>query len=176
MIDKKKLLSDNEGVYYTDKNGKNPLVINDNHKEVIDAAISILDLQLRSAPFQVNDSSDSINFLRLKLQQKEREVFAVMFLDTMHNLIEYDEMFAGTINAASVWPREIAKKALLLNAGAIVISHNHPSGEERPSDADKNITDQIKQSLNLFDIRLLDHIIIAGDKSFSFTANGLNWG
>ena len=82
-------------------------------------------------------------------------------------------MFKGTINAASVYPREIAKKALQVNAAAIIIAHNHPSGIPTPSEADKRITAAIKKSIALFDINLLDHVIVGGGDTFSFAEKGM---
>jgi DNA repair protein RadC len=100
-------------------------------------------------------------YLRAKLAGFEHEVFAVLFLDTRHRLIEYVEMFRGTIDAASVYPREVVKEALRLNAAAVIVSHNHPSGNPEPSAADKALT-RGSEALALVDVRTLDHIIVAG--------------
>ena len=140
---------------------------------VINEAIEILDGRLKRGGVHCTSSEEVSKFLRLKLQQKEREVFAVIFLNSQHQMIEYDEMFKGTINAASVYPREIAKKALQVNAAAIIIAHNHPSGIPTPSEADKRITAAIKKSIALFDINLLDHVIVGGGDTFSFAEKGM---
>lgn len=112
-------------------------------------------------------------YLRAKLAGFEHEVFAVLFLDTQHRLIEYAEMFRGTIDSAEVHPREVVKTALRHNAAAVVISHNHPSGNPEPSAADKVLTKQLKEVLALVDVRTLDHIIVAGSKTTSFAERGL---
>lgn len=111
-------------------------------------------------------------YLTQKLHAKEHEVFCVMYLDNRHRLIHYDEVFRGTINGASVHPREIAKDALTHNAAAVILAHNHPSGVSTPSEADRRITEHIIKALNLFDIRVIDHIII-GDTPYSFAETGL---
>ena len=112
-------------------------------------------------------------YLRAKLAGFEHEVFAVLFLDTQHRLIEYAEMFRGTIDSASVYPRELVKEALRLNAAAVIVSHNHPSGNSEPSAADKAMTSQLRQALALVDIRTLDHVIVAGTRTTSFAERGL---
>ena len=111
--------------------------------------------------------------LKTKLAPLEHEVFVCLFLDNQHRLIEYQEMFRGTIDGASVYPREVAKEALRLNAAAMIIAHNHPSGLNEVSHADRNITDKLKQALGLFDIRVLDHFIIGRDEPYSFAEHGL---
>ena len=111
-------------------------------------------------------------FLSAKLSGFEHEVFACLFLDNQLRLIEYREMFHGTISSTTAYPREIAKTALRLNAAAVFISHNHPSGTDKPSHADIHITKVIKDSLDLIDVKLLDHILIAGVKSISFSEEG----
>ena len=112
-------------------------------------------------------------YLCAKLGGFEHEVFAVLFLDTQHRLIEYAEMFHGTIDSASVYPREVVKETLRLNAAAVIISHNHPSGNPEPSAADKAMTAQLRQALALVDVRTLDHIIVAGSRTTSFAERGL---
>lgn len=100
-------------------------------------------------------------------------MFAVLFLDTQHRLIEYAEMFHGTIDSTSVYPREVVKAAIRLNAAAIVVSHNHPSGNPEPSSADKVLTQRLKDALALVDVRVLDHVIVAGSRTMSFAQCGL---
>ncbi|CAH0066276.1 DNA repair protein RadC [Pseudomonas putida] len=112
-------------------------------------------------------------YLRTKLVGFEHEVFAVLFLDTRHRLIEYAEMFRGTIDSASVYPREVVKEALRLNAAAVIVSHNHPSGNPEPSGADRALTQQLTQALALVDVRVLDHVIVAGHTTTSFAERGL---
>lgn len=113
------------------------------------------------------------DYLRAKLAGFEHEVFAVLFLDTRHRLIDYAEMFRGTIDSAEVHPREVVKEALRLNAAAVIVSHNHPSGNPEPSAADRVLTQQLKQALALVDVRMLDHVIVAGAAATSFAERGL---
>ncbi|HEK1439166.1 TPA: DNA repair protein RadC [Pseudomonas aeruginosa] len=112
-------------------------------------------------------------YLRTKLAGFEHEVFAVLFLDSQHCLIEYIEMFRGTIDSASVYPREVVKEALRLNAAAVIFSHNHPSGNPEPSQADRQITQRLRDALALVDVRTLDHIVVGGESTESFAERGL---
>jgi DNA repair protein RadC len=112
-------------------------------------------------------------FLALKLGTLEHEVFAVLLLDNRHRLIDYVELFRGTIDGASVHPREVVKLALARNAAALVLAHPHPSGASEPSQADELITRRLREALALVDIRVLDHVIIAGGDAFSFAETGL---
>ena len=139
---------------------------------IIAQAMSILESRLRTKTTTFTSPNQSKQFVRCKLQQLEHEVFSVLFLDNQNYLIEYTEMFRGTIDSASVYPREVAKAALELNAAAVIFAHNHPSGISVPSSADRNITNKLKSALELFDIRVLDHIII-GDTTYSFAESGL---
>ena len=111
--------------------------------------------------------------LRMSQEKEGQEHFLVLYLNNQHQLIEDVVEFHGTIDGASVYPRIIARQAIVMNASAIILCHNHPSGINKPSQADKNITAKIKECLHLFDIRILDHIIIAGSETFSFANNGL---
>lgn len=117
-------------------------------------------------------STEVKQFCEYRIGNYDREVFAVMFLNSQNQLIEFKEMFFGTIDSCSVYPAEIAKEALKLNAASIIITHNHPSGYATPSQADKNMTDKIVRALKLFDIRVLDHIVVGLD-STSFADIGL---
>lgn len=110
-------------------------------------------------------------YLKLKLGAHDREVFAVMFLDNQHQLISFEELFFGTIDAASIYPREVLKTALNHNAVAVIFAHNHPSGIAEPSQADKRITQRLIDALKLVDIRVLDHIVV-GEDCVSFAEKG----
>ena len=112
-------------------------------------------------------------YLSAQLRGYSYEVFACLFLDNQHRIIQLEELFRGTIDGASVYPREVAKRALFHNAAAVIFAHNHPSGINEPSQADRNITDKLKQALTLFDIRVLDHFIIGDGEPYSFAENGL---
>ncbi len=113
------------------------------------------------------------DYLRGKLSHLEHEVFLVLFMDTKNRLISSEEMFRGTLNQTSVYPREIVKRAIALNAASVIFSHNHPSGDTQPSRADEHLTRILKESLALIDIRVMDHIIIGGNKAISFAELGL---
>ena len=140
--------------------------------EVLQAALRVLADQLRgsemlSSPQLVRD------FLRIKLGTLEHEVFAVIHLDAQHRVIEYVEMFRGTVSQTSVYPREVVKEALARNSAAIVLVHNHPSGFAEPSRADELLTQTLKSALSLVDVRVLDHLIVAGDSVLSMAEKGL---
>lgn len=112
-------------------------------------------------------------FLASQLRDQPREVFSALFLDNQHRVIRYEELFHGTLDGASVYPREVVKRALALNAGALIFAHNHPSGANQPSAADRALTERLKQALGLLDIRVLDHFIIGEGKAYSFAEHGL---
>lgn len=126
--------------------------------------------------FQRQDSYCSpesvMSYLQCQLAHEEREVFALMLLDNQHRLIRYLPMFYGTIDSASVYPREVVKAALQANAAAVILAHNHPSGVSEPSDSDRRLTDKLVKALALVDIRVLDHIIV-GENCCSFAQRGL---
>jgi DNA repair protein RadC len=113
------------------------------------------------------------DFLATRLRDLEHEVFCVLYLDKRHRLIQFEELFRGTIDGASVHPREVVKLALQKNSAAVIIAHNHPSGIAEPSQADELITQRVKAALALVDIRLLDHIIIGDGVTVSFAERGL---
>ena len=140
--------------------------------QILEAARQVIEQKMQrgaefTSPVVVKD------YLRAKLAGFEHEVFAVLFLDTRHRLIDYTEMFRGTIDSAEVHPREVVKEALRLNAAAVIVSHNHPSGNPEPSGADRALTQRLKEALGLVDVRVLDHIIVAGSRTTSFAERGL---
>lgn len=112
------------------------------------------------------------NYLTLSLALEEREHFHVLFLNNQHKLLLDARLFSGTIDGASVYPREVVKQALRCNAAAVILAHNHPSGICAPSEADKSITDKIRQALATVDIRTLDHIIVGHMETYSFAEQG----
>ncbi|HEM8180722.1 TPA: DNA repair protein RadC [Providencia rettgeri] len=122
---------------------------------------------------QLTSPQTTYDFLAVQLGDKEQEVFSVIYLNAQNQVIQYVEMFNGTINHTNVYPREIAKLALKLNAASIICAHNHPSGTVTPSKSDIKITDKLKTVMQLFDITLLDHIIVAGGETMSFAEKGL---
>jgi DNA repair protein RadC len=113
------------------------------------------------------------NFLASQLRDLPHEIFAALFLDSQHQVIRYEELFRGTLDGASVYPREVVKRALALNAGALILAHNHPSGASQPSATDRQITARLRQALELVDIRVLDHFIIGEGPAYSFAEHGL---
>jgi DNA repair protein RadC len=115
---------------------------------------------------------DTRRYLTVRLRDFAHEVFAVMFLDNRHRVISLDEMFTGTINGASVHPREIIKRALSHNAAAVILAHNHPSGVAEPSEADKQLTRKLSDALGLIDVRVLDHFVIGDGEAVSFAERG----
>lgn len=111
--------------------------------------------------------------LRLHFAGREHESFVAMFLDAQHRLIETHELFRGTLTQTSVYPREVVKEALRVNAAAVIFGHNHPSGVAEPSQSDQQLTTALKQALALVDVRVLDHFIVAGSGVLSFAEKGL---
>jgi DNA repair protein RadC len=131
-----------------------------------------LSQSLRAGPL-LGSPKATRDFLSARLRDLEHEVFCCLFLDKRHRLIQFEELFRGTIDGASVHPREIVKLALQRNAAAVIVSHNHPSGIAEPSQADEMITQRVKEALALVDIRLLDHIIVGDGISVSLAERGL---
>jgi len=111
-------------------------------------------------------------YLQAEMERHEREIFLVLFLNNQHQLIKQEEMFLGSVNSASVYPREIIKTALYCNASALILAHNHPSGLAQPSDSDFILTNKIKQAAEFMEIRILDHFIIGKGCYFSFAEKG----
>lgn len=140
---------------------------------VIAAALEILRKRL-AIPGQCLTSPDSAaNYLTLKLAALEYEVFGMLLLDNRHCVIADEPLFRGTINGAAVYPREVVKSALAHNAAAVIFYHNHPSGNPEPSRADEALTRTLKNALDILEIRVLDHLLIAGNQHKSFSALGL---
>ncbi|HAC35072.1 MAG TPA: hypothetical protein DCF45_11200 [Gammaproteobacteria bacterium] len=113
------------------------------------------------------------HYLRTRLRDYSQEVFACLWLDNRHRVIQFEELFFGTINGASVYSREVVRAALRHNAAAAILCHNHPSGVAEPSGADRQITERLKTALNLIDVTVLDHIIVGDDHCSSFARLGL---
>lgn len=141
-------------------------------EEILRTAREVMNRKVRrgtsmSSPQLVRD------FLAIKLGTLEHEIFCVLLLDSRHRLIEFVELFRGTIDGASVHPREVVKVALAKNAAALVACHPHPSGVAEPSQADEQITHRLKAALELVQIRLLDHIVVAGGVAVSLAERGV---
>ncbi len=140
---------------------------------------AVLELARRSMAHQLReqplfDTPGRVkDYLRLRLSTLRHEVFAVLFLDAQHQLLQMDEMFRGTLTQTSVYPREVVKRALELNAAAVVFAHNHPSGAAEPSRADEFLTQTLKSALALVDVRVLDHLVVGHTDVVSFAERGL---
>ena len=131
-------------------------------------------LQQRLADRPAFDSPGAVrDYLRLHLGPRDHEVFAVLFLDAQHRLLQFDEMFRGTLTQTSVYPREVVRRALALNAAAVILAHNHPSGVAEPSRADEFLTQSLKSALQLVDVRVLDHMVVGRAGVVSFAERGL---
>jgi len=141
--------------------------------EVATVALCSLENKLKSGSESFSTPGEVRQYARLRIGSYEHEVFAIGFLDSRHRLIEFVEMFRGTISQTSVYPREVVKEALRLNAGAVILFHNHPSGDCRPSRADENVTQTLKSALALVDVRVLDHIIVSATGAVSMAEIGL---
>ena len=141
--------------------------------EIKNSALMSLEEKVKSDGYVFGSPDAASGFLCLKIGDLPHEVFGVIFMDSQHKMIEYREMFRGTISQTSVYPREIAKEGLLLNAATVILAHNHPSGNLQPSNADLNLTRKLKETLDLVDIRILDHFIVAGSQYFSMAEKGL---
>jgi DNA repair protein RadC len=116
---------------------------------------------------------DTRRYLQAKLRDRPHEIFACLFLDNRHRVIAFEELFRGTIDGASVHPREIVKQALAHNAAALILAHNHPSGVAEPSHADQQLTHRLKDALALVDVRILDHLVVGDGEAVSFAERGL---
>ena len=120
------------------------------------------------------DSPDSTRqYIQLHFQGLDREAFACLFLDTQHRVIALETLFQGTIDSAAVYPREVVKRALQLNASALILCHNHPSGNTTPSQSDRRITERLIAALSLVDIKVLDHMIVGHGDILSMAGHGL---
>ncbi len=139
---------------------------------VVEMARRALAQRLADAP--VFESPQAVkDYLRLRLGAREHEVFAALFLDVRQRLLCCDELFHGTLTHTSVHPRELVKRALAVNASAVLLAHNHPSGDCSPSHADEYLTQQIKAALALVDVRVLDHLVVGRDGALSMAEKGL---
>ena len=141
---------------------------------VIESALKILEKRITySTDSQALSSpADSRAYVKLQLAAYPHEVFACLFMDNRNRVIAFDKLFRGTIDGASVYPREVVKAALKHNAAAVIFAHNHPSGVAEPSAADEQITKRLKDALALIDVRVLDHLVV-GEDVISFAERGL---
>ncbi len=151
-------------------NSRNTLT--ENQQETIREAIGYLDGRLRS-PYAYTTSSDVRDFCQLHIADERDEKFCCIFLDNQHRMISFEKLFSGTIDGAAVYPRVVVRRALELNAAALIFTHSHPSGLPEPSSADKSITLRLRDALNLIDVRVLDHIVVGLEGTVSMAERGM---
>lgn len=140
--------------------------------EIVAQAFDILTRRITRGA-ALHSPADTRRFLTAQLRDRPYEVFCCLYLDNRHRLIVFEELFRGTIDGAAVHPREVLRQALSHNAAAIILAHNHPSGVAEPSHADELITVRLRDALALVDIRVLDHLIIAGPEAVSLAERGV---
>lgn len=158
--------------YITDKEGNYIFLDKVSPSNIIALATYIIKRRFARGAF-LTDPNATKRYLTLHLGHLEHEVFSCIFLDNRHRIISFDIMFYGTIDGASVHPREVVKKALAYNAAAVIFAHNHPSGIPEPSQADQSITQRLKSALSLVDIRVIDHIVVGESEPVSFAERGM---
>lgn len=141
--------------------------------QVVAFATELLRAEVAKRSFHLNSPKVVQDYLRMKLAGSQREIFGVVFLDAQHHVIADEEMFIGTLTQTSVYPREVVHAALRHNAASLLLYHNHPSDVAEPSRADELLTQTLKSSLQLIDVSVLDHIVVATTKCVSFAERGL---
>ena len=140
---------------------------------IIRQAIALLEQRVFKAGPLLDQPQAVKDYLRLKLVAEPNEVFAIVFMNSQHRVLAYEPMFKGTLDSTAVYPRVVVQRALELNAGAVIFSHQHPSGCTEPSSADRFLTERLKAALALIDVRVLDHIIVGQGTPYSFAESGL---
>lgn len=158
------LVKNNDGTY----EARGPLEA----KIIIKTASQILLERLLGNEF-ITSAADAEEFFRMELAHEENEHFGMLFLTQRHQVIAYERLFSGTLNAAAIYPRVVVQKVFKHNAAAVILAHNHPSGEAEPSLADKEVTRRIQDALGLIDVRVLDHFIATPDKCVSMAELGM---
>ncbi len=144
-----------------------------NEDWIVQQAIVLLERRVFKAGPRFERPAAVRDYLRLKLVAEPNEIFVVVFMNSMHDVLAVEPMFHGTINATSVYPRVVLQRALQLNAAAVIFAHQHPSGTTEPSNADRVLTEQLKTALALIDVRVLDHFVIGQGAPYSFAESGL---
>lgn len=142
-------------------------------QELIQQAITLLERRMFKRGRKIESPNDISTFLRLKLASNKNEVFAVVFLDSKHRVLAFEELFRGSIDAAAVYSRVVVQRVLHHNAAAVVLSHNHPSGDTTPSGADRVLTLRLKELLKEIDVKVLDHFVVGQGDPYSFAEAGL---
>jgi DNA repair protein RadC len=149
------------------------LVYGDQDDAIVAKALRILERRLKKPWLSVDSPKTIKEFASLKLAELEREVFAVFWLNAQNQLMEYQELFVGSLTQAIVYPREVVKAGLKVNAAAAIFAHNHPSGTCEPSRADELLTTDLKRALGIVEIKVLDHIVVGDINTTSFAEKGL---
>ena len=144
-----------------------------NEDWIVQQAIVLLERRVFKAGPRIERPAAVRDYLRLKLVAEPNEIFVVVFMNSMHDVLAVEPMFHGTINATSVYPRVVLQRAWQLNAAAVIFAHQHPSGTTEPSNADRLLTEQLKTALALIDVRVLDHFVIGQGAPYSFAESGL---
>lgn len=160
-----------QGAVVKDEQGRYRLKGSVSEEELIAAAAKILEARIVGS--ELTNPLLAQDFLRLKLSPLEHEAFSCLFLDTRHRVLEFVILFRGSIDSATVHPREVVKEALKRNAAAVILAHNHPSGVAEPSAADSVITRRIVDALALVDVRVIDHIVVGAKDTASLATLGL---
>ena len=161
-------MQESSRLYVRNGNGRYTVATAD---RVVEAARTVAEQRVQRGQ-SFSDPAKASQYFQDMLGCLEREVFAAAYLDTRHRLIEYVELFQGTIDGAEVHPREVVRHALRCNAAAIIVAHNHPSGMVDPSTADRAVTARLKQALALVEVRVLDHVIVGGSATLSLAERG----
>ncbi|MFM1990367.1 MAG: hypothetical protein RJA99_3324 [Pseudomonadota bacterium] len=141
--------------------------------KLVARALRVMEKSLVNREVSLSSPREVREYLSLRLFALQHEVFVVLLLDARNRLIEARELFRGTLTQTVVYPREVVKAALVGNAAAVILAHNHPSGLAEPSQADRHLTDALRRALATVDVMVLDHLIIAGRKTYSFAEHGL---
>jgi DNA repair protein RadC len=144
----------------------------DEQTHVIELALQVLSRRYQPGE-RIDHPGRMRDYLRLRLSEREHEIFALALLDNRHRVLRFEELFRGTVDGCSVYPRVIVQMALKVNAAAVILAHNHPSSVPDPSQADLKITQRIREALALVDIRVLDHFILTRQSVLSFAESGL---
>lgn len=140
---------------------------------IIKQAFVLLESRIFKARRRLGSPTEVRDYLRLQLVTEPNEVFAVVFLDSQHQVLAYEPLFKGTVDASTVYPRVVVQRALALNAAALILAHQHPSGITEPSAADRMLTERLKAALAMVDVRVLDHFIVGKGTPYSFAESGL---
>ncbi len=141
--------------------------------KLVARALRVMEKSLVSRELSMSSPEAVRQYLSLRMFGLEHEVFVLLMLDARNRLIEARELFRGTLSQTVVYPREVVKAALIANAAAVILAHNHPSGLAEPSQADRMLTDALKRALGTVDVPVLDHLVVAGRTSYSFAEHGL---